>query len=609
MAKKSEGKRPYTKKSAYWDEISKNGRVSPRQDTWGSKESISLASGSDFNRLSLVERGILSSDVKRKFPNLFSGILPTQKNSSSAYSIRDAVILCKLAYSNVAIVNSTIESMVDFSTSPLKVSGGNERGRKVVERWLKRANIAKFAEKWFRELYTTANVPIMRFLADDDRDIPLRYFIMNPYDIVADSGFWGAGSYQKVLSSSEIQRLKSPKDDTDREVLRALPRHIQEQIRDMQAATDVYLPLDPKNFIINFYNKQDYDLFAIPLIWPVILDVEHKLNLKEMDRKLAKTIDKILLVITSGKDGKVNQENLDRIETQVRDAANGVVLVVDDLTDAKFVIPDLQRLLGKEKYEVVNEDIRTGLHNILVGSEKFSNQFVKTKMFLERLEKGRQKFLDDFLMPEVEMVCQAFRVQTPKVEFHKMYLEDVNQRDRNITRLMELGIISPELAFEIMETGLWPDWETIVNDQKKLKDAKEEGYFQGQNSPNQESAGRPPGTEQEQEVDRNTNVLTGNIEKVKEEYDKLEKAANKKAKEVLGKKRLNKAQKEIVAGFVYSVVANSEIDKWQDNLEWCFENKQSLPEDEGRLGKVKAVKERYSLADEYEAALLSHVLS
>ena len=56
----------------------------------------------------------------------------------------------------------------------------------------------------------------------------------------------------------------------------------------------------------------------------------------------------------------------------------GRVLVSDYTTKAQFVIPEINKVLGPEKYEIVNQDIKEGLQNIIVGQEKFSNTAVKS---------------------------------------------------------------------------------------------------------------------------------------------------------------------------------------------------------------------------------------
>ena len=72
-------------------------------------------------------------------------------------------------------------------------------------------------------------------------------------------------------------------------------------------------------------------------------------------------------------------------------------MVADYTTKAEFVLPDISKVIGPEKYQIVNDDIRQGLQNVIVGDEKFKNTQVKAEIFLERLKEARQAFLHNFL--------------------------------------------------------------------------------------------------------------------------------------------------------------------------------------------------------------------
>ena len=64
---------------------------------------------------------------------------------------------------------------------------------------------------------------------------------------------------------------------------------------------------------------------------------------------------------------------------------------------AEFIIPDIQKVIGPSKYEVVNQDIKEGLQNIILSQEKFASTEVKAQMFLQRLNEAIESFLNDFL--------------------------------------------------------------------------------------------------------------------------------------------------------------------------------------------------------------------
>ena len=68
--------------------------------------------------------------------------------------------------------------------------------------------------------------------------------------------------------------------------------------------------------------------------------------------------------------GGVNPNNLKAMQELFKNESVGRALIADYTTKAQFVIPDLNKVLGSEKYKIVNEDIKEGLQNIIVGSEK-----------------------------------------------------------------------------------------------------------------------------------------------------------------------------------------------------------------------------------------------
>ncbi len=141
----------------------------------------------------------------------------------------------------------------------------------------------------------------------------------------------------------------------------------------------------------------------------------------------------------------------------------GRVLVADYTTKAEFIIPDMNKVLGYEKYKVVNEDIKEGLQNILIGSEKFANTTVKAQVFFERLKEARKAFLNDFLQPEMELIFRnlGFKGKCPIAKFEEVSIKDETQFNRVVTRMMELGILPPEEGLKVIETGIYPTQEEL----------------------------------------------------------------------------------------------------------------------------------------------------
>ena len=153
------------------------------------------------------------------------------------------------------------------------------------------------------------------------------------------------------------------------------------------------MELDPDRLLYSFYKKQDYEPFAIPFGFPVLDDINWKMELRKIDQAIVRTVENVILLITMGNEpdkGGINPHNLKAMQELLKNESVGRALVADYTTKAEFVIPDLKKVIGTEKYAIVNEDIREGLQNVIVGNEKFANTQIKAEIFLERLKESRK---------------------------------------------------------------------------------------------------------------------------------------------------------------------------------------------------------------------------
>jgi hypothetical protein len=114
----------------------------------------------------------------------------------------------------------------------------------------------------------------------------------------------------------------------------------------------------------------------------------------------------------------------------------------------------------------------------VVGHERYSNTQVKAQIFLERLKEARDAFLNDFLLPQVKLVCQnlGFR-KYPTIKFQEIDLKDEVQLQRVTTRLMELGILTPEQGVQTIKTGLYPETHDLVDKQEAYIEERQKGYY------------------------------------------------------------------------------------------------------------------------------------
>ena len=114
-----------------------------------------------------------------------------------------------------------------------------------------------------------------------------------------------------------------------------------------------------------------------------------------MDQAIMRTVENVILMITMGTDpdkGGINHNNVRAMQALFQNESVGRVLVSDYTTKADFVIPDINKVIGPQKYEVINKDIKEGLQNIILNEDKYNGAEIKARVFLDRLKEAREAF-------------------------------------------------------------------------------------------------------------------------------------------------------------------------------------------------------------------------
>ena len=444
------------------------------------------------------------------------------------YGVSDVIHLCYTAFFNYALLRNTVKLLRDFSVSPIHVQTPNKKVKKFIETWFEAIGLNSFMKQFFLEYYRSGNVFIYKFdgkISEDGLNmlkqtyaaagevlavggktsskVPIRYIILNPMQVYLQMGVNSPVGYVRMLSNYEIQRLRDPQTEEDKQVLQSFPKNVRDQIKQNGFSSYLYVPLDPNRLFPVFYDKMDYEPMAIPMAYPVLNDIEFKLELRRMDMALASTIERVILLVTTGRPAdQFNQvppkSNLENLQNIFRNQTIGRVLVADYTTKAEWVIPDLSALLGAGKYEQVDRDIKEGLASILSGDDKFANASIKVKIFIEGLKEGRRAFLENFLQPEVKKVCESMGFRNvPTLEFEEIRLEDEALMSRLYVEMAKLGLLTDEELNDALETGLLPTKDESLVHQELYKRERAKKLYQPMAPEKPEPAGskgRPSGT-------------------------------------------------------------------------------------------------------------------
>ena len=656
-------KRKYIKRSDYWNKFNKgkpkdlNGfmdvsMVGPSslgepyyiesQAAYGRTKSGAQESASRRNRAH-------KSDKKYRFSNISGGMLPYVYGSDGV-NVRDTIELCQKAYANIAVFRNAIDVMSEFANSNIYLEGGTKNSRDFVYKWFERINLWNLKDQYFREYYRSGNIFLYRVdgkfsQADFDKitkiygstltlkpgKLPVKYILLNPYDILATKGSsFETGSYEKILSEYDIERLRSAKTEYDQQVYDALDDDTKEKIRTGKYNSDgIRIKLDPGNLVYSFYKKQDYEPFAIPFGYPVLDDINFKLELKQIDQAICRTIENVILLITMGAEpdkGGINPRNMEAMQTLFKNESVGRVLVSDYTTNAQFVIPDIGKVVGPSKYEVINNDIKEGLQNVIVGDERYSNTQVKAKIFLERLKESRNAFVYDFLQPQVKMICQnlGFR-KYPTVKFEQTDIKDEAQLQRVATRLIELGVITPEQGMDVLEKGSYPKPEDMESAQRKYIEQRKDGMYNPivggvpmiepeEGDSNQagqqvkQEVGRPIGTsgipQESQRSSAKELFSRKNLQQIIYATEELRNEGYKQMRKKLKKTKLKNTEKSMINELCESVVLAYSKSDWKEHLTQCIEDPEKI-ECLGTVEEIHDLSSKYDV-DLYSAALLYH---
>ena len=562
----------------------------------------------------------------------------------SGVSIRDTIELCQKAYANISVFRNAIDVMSEFANSSLYLEGGTQNSRDFVYKWFERINLWNLKDQYFREYYRSGNIFMYRVdgkfsksdfdkltkiygssLALKPGNLPVKYILLNPYDIVASkSSSFEEGRYEKILSEFDIERLKNPKTEYDQQVYESLDKDIKDKIQKSSYNSDgLKTILDPSKLIYSFYKKQDYEPFAVPFGYPVLDDINFKLELKQIDQAICRTIENVILLITMGAEpdkGGINPRNMEAMQNLFKNESVGRVLVSDYTTKAQFVIPDISKVVGPSKYEVINNDIKEGLQNVVVGDDRYSNAQVKAKIFLERLKESRNAFIYDFLQPQVKMICQnlGFR-KYPTVKFEQVDIKDEVQLQRVATRLMELGIITPEQGVDVLEKGAYPRPEEMQPAQERYIEQRKNGLYnpivggapvlsdENQKQDAKKEVGRPVGTseiKQENKVTAEQLYSRKDIQEVIYATETLRQEGFKEMRKKLKKKKLKASEESLINDLCESIITSSEKSVWNEKLKACLTNSDNI-ENLGIINRIQELSLEYDL-DLYSSALLYH---
>lgn len=397
------------------------------------------------------------------------------------------------AYDRVGIIRNVIDLMGDFGSQGIDIVHPNKAIERFYKAWFKQIQGKQKSERFLNYLYRTGNVVVKRSTAKINaskeeelrrtvaadmeivdrkyakREIPWNYDFLNPLTVDVlnyyNGMFLGDPIYVLNLSKTTYDTFTAA-DMSGKQTFSKLPPDIQAQIKQGKRQ----LRLDPETIEIFHYKKDDWLVWANPMLYAILDDLIMLEKMKLADlAALDGAISQIRLWRIGSLEHKIipKKDVINKLRDIIASNTGGgtMDLIWGPELDFKESASDAYKFLGKEKYEPVLTSIYAGLGipPSLAGSSggagSYANSYVSLKTLIERLEYGRG-LLVNFWDKEIKHVQKAMGFKLPaQIRFDNIILSDESAEKQLLINLADRNVISDQTLLE--RFGEMPEIERL----------------------------------------------------------------------------------------------------------------------------------------------------
>ena len=386
---------------------------------------------------------------------------------------------CMQAYDKVGIIRNVIDLMGDFASQGITLVHPNKTIERFYRKWFEQIGGLDRSERFLNYLYRCGNVTVKRNTARiskkkeselkrstaaadmkienidvTKREVPWKYDFLNPLAVdvknVDASMFTGDLEYVLKVSKTTVNSLmmsgsgKRP----------SLPTEMMKRF----AQGEREIPLDKDKVRMFHYKKDDWNLWANPMIYAILDDIIMLEKMKLADlAALDGAISNVRLWRIGDLDDKIipTKAAINKLRDILASNVGGgtMDLVWGPEIDFKESSTQVYKFLGSEKYQPVLTSVYAGLGipPTLTGAASgggYTNNFVSLKTLVERLEYGRE-ILKGFWQHEINLVQKAMGFRFPaEIHFDSIILSDEAAQKQLLVQLADRDIISHETLLE-----------------------------------------------------------------------------------------------------------------------------------------------------------------
>jgi hypothetical protein len=330
--------------------------------------------------------------------------------------------------------------------------------------------------------------------------LPVSYTVLNPLLVNITGNLLFDNVSTKITPPPELTALiKKPsgeQTDEEKDLLKALPSDLK-----TAAQKGGEYQLDSRLVGHITYRKQPYERYAKPKSTKVFDSIEYKKALRQADLSTLDGISNYILKITIGNDEYpvVSQAELESVAQLFNTPSKSFDIVWNHtLQIEKIVSPEIDKILGKGKYEQVDDDLTTGLamsRALIDGGGGLNSAEVDllTKGLMEEINYARRQ-VTRWIYREYQQIAEAMGFERfPKVRWDDGVLLDTILYLNSLAQCVDRRMLSYRTAIE----SLGFDYPTELHNMEEELPLVEAGLFGLIGSPWQKATptgGVPSGT-------------------------------------------------------------------------------------------------------------------
>lgn len=444
----------------------------------GKRDFVARASNNSFQNISQPNVSVRQGYDRRDYDFFRPGeMIPTRD--------LDVIAACMQAYDKIGIIRNTIDMMSEFACQGIDLVHPNPRIEEFYKEWFAKVSGKDRTERILNLFYRAGNLVIKRNTAklkEEDvnalrrgvaadvkvgtgrspapMEIPWEYVIYNPLSLEVYGSdlapFFGQKYFKYGIRVTEgiENKINNPEKEIQKMFLNKMPK----EVMDFAKQGGRLIPLDSNKITALSYKKDDWQVWARPMVYCVLEDLIMLRKMKLADLSaLDGAVSHMRLWRLGSLEHKImpTEAAISRLADMLMNNVGGgtVDLIWGPELDFKESSVDMTKFLGEEKYKPVLNNIFAGLGippglTGLPASQGFSNNYISLRTLIERLEYGRDT-VKGFWEKEIKQVQLAMGFRQPaKVVFDKHILSDEASTQRLLIELADRDLISAEALQE-----------------------------------------------------------------------------------------------------------------------------------------------------------------